>query len=269
MQKALVLFASAILLFACTEEIAPVADPCDCVDIINNQDEDHPTFDSCLYKMQYDAKFSIAFKKCQYAQITGQDTSNVQFPERKKAELKLPQDGRYELDLAASEIRFLGKNSLIGKKHAGSIKFSKGYITLQDTAIYASELTIDMNSLSGKDFEDEESRQNFERDLKNPDFFDVAKYPTATIKLISSNDRIYRVKIQSEVTIKGITKELELNVVLGASGDDGLKASGSTVLNRTDFGINYGSGTIFDNLGDNIIDDNVPIVYDLTLKRVE
>ena len=269
MQKALVLFASAILLFACTEEIAPVADPCDCVDIINNHAKDHPTFDSCLHKMQYDAKFSIAFKKCQYAKITGQDTSNVQIPERKKEELQLPQDGRYELDLAASEIRFIGKNSLMGKKHIGLFKFSEGHITLQDTAIYNAEFMIDMNSLSGKDFEEKESQQNFERHLKDSDFFDVAKHPTATIKLISSNERIYRVKTQSEVTIKGTTKKLELNVTLGTSGNDELKASGSMILNRTDFGINYGSGSIFENLGDNIIDDNVPIVYELTLKRVE
>ena len=269
MEKVLLVFASAMLLFACAEEVVTVADPCDCVDIINNQDEDHPTFDSCLYKMQYDAKFSIAFKKCQYAQITGQDTSNIQIPEIKKEELQLPKDGRYEIDTEASEIRFIGKNSLMGKKHVGVFKFSEGHITLQDTAIYTAEFMIDMNSLSGKDFEEEESQQNFETHLKNSDFFDVAKYPTATIKLISSNERIYSVKAQSEVTIKGTTKKLGLNVMLGVSGHNELKASGSMILNRTDFGINYGSGSIFDNLGDNIIDDNVPVVYALTLKRVE
>ena len=269
MKRVLVLFTSVILLIACTEEPPPVADPCKCVDIINNHDTLNLTFDSCLHKMQFDPKFSLAFKKCQYAQITGGDTANIVIPEKKNVELKLPADGRYELDLEKSQIRFIGKNSILGSKHTGLFKLSEGFVITQDTVLAEAEFVIDMTSLSGTKFDDDENRQNFEMHLKSADFFDVEKHPTATLKLISANDRIYKIKTKAELTIKGKAQEMDLNVLVGASGERDLKMSGSLIMNRTDFGINYGSGSVFDNLGDNVIDDEVPVVFDLHLKRVD
>jgi polyisoprenoid-binding protein YceI len=269
MKRVIVLFAAITLLIACTEEPAPIADPCKCVDIINNQDTENVTFDSCVYKMQFDPKFSLAFKKCQYAQITGGDTASVVIPENKTAELTIPADGRYELDLEKSQIRFIGKNSILDKKHTALFKLSEGFIITEDTSLSAGEFVIDMNSLTGTKFDNDESRQKFEGHLKSPDFFYTEKYPTATLKLISANDRIYKIKTKAELTIKGKTQEMDLNVLAGASGERDLKISGSVIINRTDFGINYGSGSIFDDLGDNIIEDQVPVVFDLHLKRVD
>lgn len=269
MKRVLVLFTSVILLIACTEEPPPVADPCKCVDIINNHDTLNLTFDSCLHKMQFDPKFSLAFKKCQYAQITGGDTANIVIPEKKNVELKLPADGRYELNLEKSQIRFIGKNSITDTKHVALLRLSTGFIITKDTTLSEAEFVIDMNSLTGTKFEDEESRQNFEGDLKGEKFFNTEKYPTATLKLLSANAHIYKIKTKAELTIMNKVQEMDLNVIATASGERDLKVSGSLILDRTDFGINYGSGSVFDNLGDNVIDDEVPVVFDLHLKRVD
>jgi polyisoprenoid-binding protein YceI len=260
----------AATLFACAGcESTPEVklDACECVPIVNNKLEDNPMYDSCLVHIDTDAEFKKIFLKCQYAEITGQDTSNVVIPENKAPEVILPNDGTYALDLAESSIRFLGKNSLVGKKHNGTIGFASGSLTVQDTLVSAAEFVLDMSSLASAGFDDEEEGNNFAGHLKSADFFDVENHPTATVKLVSVNDKVYKVKGEADVTIKGITKRLPIHFSVAPSNENRINIGGSLLLNRTDFGVNYGSGSLFDNLGDNVIDDEVPVVFDLEISK--
>ena len=42
---------------------------------------------------------------------------------------------------------------------------------------------------------------------------------------------------------------------------------GSAVLNRAEFDVKYGSGSFFDNLGDNLIHDNFTVGFNLVASR--
>lgn len=83
----------------------------------------------------------------------------------------------------------------------------------------------------------------FNDHLKAPDFFDAAKYPTATFKSTSVEvTGADTAKVTGNLTIKGVTKPLTLDVKLNKIGKNfkqqtlaGFAATGT--LKRSDFGI--------------------------------
>lgn len=80
-------------------------------------------------------------------------------------------------------------------------------------------------------------------DLKSPNFFDVAKYPTATFKSTSVSRGGDGLVVKGNLTIKGITKPVVLNVdgptkqVIGMDKKIHEGFSATTTLDRTAFDI--------------------------------
>jgi len=104
-----------------------------------------------------------------------------------------------------------------------------------------------------------------DKDLRSPNFFDVAKYPTLTFK--SKRVEVAgagKLKVTGDLTIHGVTKEVVLDVdgpsaeVKDPKGRLHMGAAASTEVNRKDFGVS-GAGTM--------VGDDVPIVIDLELVR--
>jgi polyisoprenoid-binding protein YceI len=92
-------------------------------------------------------------------------------------------------------------------------------------------------------------------DLRSPNFFDVAKYPTITFKskqaeAVGSG----KVKVTGDLTIHGVTKEVVLDVdgpsavVQDPKGNSHMGASATTKVNRKDFGVNGGGGMVADEI---------------------
>lgn len=84
----------------------------------------------------------------------------------------------------------------------------------------------------------------FDEHLRNADFFEADKYPAATFK----STRVEaagagKLKVTGDLTIKGITKPVVLNVSLNSVGDHPMKKvpaigfDATTTLSRSDFGV--------------------------------
>jgi len=81
--------------------------------------------------------------------------------------------------------------------------------------------------------------------LRSDAFFDVAKFPTATF----ASDKVDVVgktaKVHGNLTLHGVTKPVTLDVALNKIGDSPITKkktagfSATTVIKRSDFGINY------------------------------
>lgn len=87
---------------------------------------------------------------------------------------------------------------------------------------------------------------NEQRDghLRSADFFDVEKNPDVTFKSSNCSKDGDDIKLKGNLTIKGITKPITLDVEFGGIGKDpwGNTKAGFTVsgkLNRKDFGLNW------------------------------
>ncbi len=82
-----------------------------------------------------------------------------------------------------------------------------------------------------------------DKDLRSPNFFEVAKYPTITFtstKVVPGADG--RVKVEGTLTMHGITKTVVLDAAFLGSGpgmDGAVRAGfeGTTKIDRKDFGI--------------------------------
>jgi polyisoprenoid-binding protein YceI len=85
-----------------------------------------------------------------------------------------------------------------------------------------------------------------DNDLKSPNFFDIAKYPTATFK----SKRVEaagagKFKLVGDLTMHGVTKEVTLDVegpspaVKQQNGSLKVGATATTTVNRRDFGLQY------------------------------
>lgn len=84
----------------------------------------------------------------------------------------------------------------------------------------------------------------FDEHLKSADFFDVAQYPQITFKSTSVTiDGPAAAKVAGDLTIKGVTKPLTLDVKINRAADDDfakgykLGFSGKTAIKRSDFGV--------------------------------
>ena len=109
--------------------------------------------------------------------------------------------------------------------------------TKKDFSDISIEMTADVKSINT----DVEMR---DKDLKSSQWFDAEKYPTMTFKSVSFKKLIGNTyKLKGNITIHGITKSIEFNVVFNGKGQNpfskkyslGFTISGK--LNRLDFGI--------------------------------
>ncbi len=102
-------------------------------------------------------------------------------------------------------------------------------------------------------------------DLRSPNFFDVAKYPTLTFKskLVESAGT-GKLKITGDLTIHGVTKTVVLDVegpsdpVKDRRGNLHMGASATTKCNRQDFGV---SGAAL------MVGDEITITIDVELVK--
>jgi polyisoprenoid-binding protein YceI len=113
-----------------------------------------------------------------------------------------------------------------------------------DLSDAAFSLTAEVTSIDT----DNENRDN---DLKGEKYFDVAKFPQITFKSNSFKKvEGNKYKLGGDLTIKGITKPVELDIVLAGPVEHprskkkmiGIKASGT--FKRTDFGVGGPGGAM-------------------------
>jgi len=130
-----------------------------------------------------------------------------------------------------------------------------------DLAKSSVEATIDVKGIT---------THNEKRDqhLNSPDFFDTAKFPTATFKSTSiTKSGEGKLTIVGNLTLHGVTKAVTLEVegpapeqahpMMKGTFVSGFTAKGK--INRKDFGINYGPNSV--------LSDEVPVELDIEVDR--
>ena len=110
------------------------------------------------------------------------------------------------------------------------------------------DVTIDTSSVDTR----VERRDN---DLRSPNFFDAAKFPTLTFKSKRTEaNGAGRLKVTGDLTIHGVTKEVVLEVegpsepMKDPRGNQHMGASASTKINRQDFGVSADKGMVGDDI---------------------
>lgn len=162
-----------------------------------------------------------------------------------------------KVDVAKSKISWVGKK--VTGQHEGTIKLSEGSLTFKKDVLVNGNFTVDMNSITVTDLKAGEGKEKLEGHLKADDFFGTDKFATAKLvfKTIGKKSNgVYAVT--ADLTIKGITNPVKFNITVGKD-----TATAALKVDRTKYDIKYGSGSIFEGLGDKAINDEFELAVDL------
>ncbi len=146
---------------------------------------------------------------------------------------------KWVLDPTHSELAFKVRHMMITNVKGEFRKFDASILSNgSDFAKSSIDVTIDAASI----FTNEDKRDGH---LKSADFFDVETFPTLSFKGTSfkkAGEDEY--KLTGALTIKGVSKEIELDVEFGGINKDpwGNEKAGFSLegkINRKDFGLNW------------------------------
>jgi polyisoprenoid-binding protein YceI len=170
---------------------------------------------------------------------------------------------KWSVDQSHSEIAFKVRHLMIS--------FTKGSFKVFDASIYTTDTDfttaqidcwIEAASINtGDDARDEH--------LRSAEFFDVAKFPQISFvaSTIGQPEKDGNHVLWGELTMKGITKTLRLDVIFGGVMTDpyGNEKAGFTVtgvINRSDWGLTWNTNL---NAGNFMLGEEVTITCDLEL----
>ncbi len=181
--------------------------------------------------------------------------------------------GEYVVQTDESIVNWAGKKPLIeGYVNSGSIGVKGGSISVGADASVGT-FTIDMNTLSVSKTPTKPGKESaLEGHLKGERWFDVATHPEASFAITKVTPRAdsnatFIYDIEGDLTMKGVTHALQFPATIYADASGLLHASADFEFNRTLWGITSGSGSFFDDLADNVIDDMVALSFELVAEK--
>ena len=165
-----------------------------------------------------------------------------------------------EINANASEVNWKGKK--MTGSHKGTIDLKDGFLLYEDDKLVGGEFEMDMPSINVTDLSGE-GKEKLEGHLKSEDFFGVEKHPVSKLvfnSVAKKDDGTYGVV--GNLTIKEHTNPVTFDLDL--NGDSAYTA---LTIDRTKYHVKYGSGSFFQNLGDNTIYDNFELDVNLKLSQ--
>ncbi|KGO90217.1 YceI family protein [Flavobacterium suncheonense] len=175
-----------------------------------------------------------------------------------------PGNIKLSADTQQSVIRWTGSKPT--GKHNGTISIKEGDVTVKDGQILTGTFVLDMNSITVTDLKPEDGKEDLEAHLKGTsakngadDFFNVKKYPTGKFVITKVADENGKTVVYGNLTLKNVTKAVNFPATVVASDTLVTIDSEPLVINRTYWNINYGSKSVFKNLADKFINDEVEI----------
>ena len=171
----------------------------------------------------------------------------------------------YKIDSAASSIKWVGKK--VTGQHDGTLAVKDGSFTFTGDVMTAGEVNVDMNTLAVTDIPaSDESNGKLVGHLKSPDFFNVAKNPSAKLVIKSSEKTASGLKVKGDLTFNGKTNPIEFDAKV-VKTDASVNTKADVTIDRTKWDLKYGSGSFFKGLGDKAINNEFTIAVDITAKK--
>ncbi len=171
----------------------------------------------------------------------------------------------YKVDPTSSKIVYVGKK--VTGEHTGTITLKSGSISVKGDEITNGEFVADMNSLSSTDITDPEYNKKYVGHMTSPDFFDTAKYPESKLVINSSKKTAKGLEVKGNLTLLGQTKPVSFIVTDIKKTDTEFSGKSNLALNRTNWGLKYGSTSFFKGLGDKAINDEFTLAVEISAKK--
>jgi len=158
---------------------------------------------------------------------------------------------------ADSKVEFLASKVLPGGETPGSFKKFTGQLNVADGKFSpeGSKIVIDVDSIHTE-------KPKLTAHLKNEDFFDVPKFPTATFAatgIAPMPEDATKQNLTGDLTMHGVTKSITFPATINVS-DAAVTVKAEFHINRYDWGMEYKGNA------DNMIRKEVVLKMDVTAK---
>ena len=181
-------------------------------------------------------------------------------------------NGTKEFDTSASSAKWTGSKTLIKDYYdTGTINVKSGNAVFDKGILTGGVVVFDMASIattSTAKGSDADTTSKMAGHLKSDAFFDTAKYPEAKFVITSSaweSGSTYLVT--GDLTIKGKTAPASFPVEVTESTDGKIMVSGMATIDRTVYDVRFGSTKFFQDLGDNVINDEFTLEFKAMIKK--
>ena len=216
-----------------------IAEPCDCLK--EGISEAQLLF---CREAKRDTQFLDQLRRCGTREVSAVPAAD-----------NMPLDGQYTMNLEQSVIEWLGRKA--GMKEKGTVPMRACTFTIRDGQLVDGVLIVEMNGIKATSQEGKAARE-LGQHLRSEDFFHVAEYPTAAYTIMSARaDGRGNLKLTGKLNVKGTSNEVE--ALMSFASANPVVASVNLQFDRADFDVRFGSGSFFDNLGDDLISDEVEI----------
>lgn len=179
----------------------------------------------------------------------------------------------YALVTEGDEVMWEGFKTYAEGSHQGTLQISEGEFVVEGDAIVGGTFVIDMNSINNVDLaENAEYKAKLEGHLKSNDFFAVGQYPTATftVTAVEVAEGVEGVThtIKGNLKMRDQEKNISVPATISMNGDVLNLTTPEFVIDRTNWGVEYGSETSIEGLAkENAISDNLKLKLNLQAKK--
>ena len=156
-----------------------------------------------------------------------------------------------EKSVNVKESSITWKGQKVTGSHHGTINLSDGVLIFEGENLVGGNFTIDMTSIEVTDLQAGGGKEKLEAHLNSDDFFGVSKHKKATYKINNVDGKNGTYRVYGDLTIKGITKPSSFQLTVNNN-----TATANFKVDRTKYGIKYGSSSFFDDLKDKAIYDD-------------
>lgn len=170
---------------------------------------------------------------------------------------------KLKINTTESELKWSCDYAFYFGGHYGNVQFKEGYFIKNNNKIIGGEFIIDLISITNTDIENAEGNASLVDHLKNEDFFDVEKFPTAKLVITSTqyHDETH-LQATANLTIKGITLPIKFQAEVNF---EKRQLNTKFKIDRTLWNITYKSKGAMSELKDGAISDAIGFEVTLSL----
>lgn len=174
------------------------------------------------------------------------------------------EDQIYKIDNKESLITWKGTMKLTPEdKHVGYVSILTNELWIENNQLVGGNVQIDMNSM---EYGDKEDKNTPIQHLKSADYFDVKRFPFASIeiaKVDSLSDKTFQ--ITGYLTIKSVSHLVSFPATIEIQNGI-MNANGKLTIDRTVWGITHGS-KLYEKIADQIVSDEIEFIIKIVAKK--
>jgi len=164
----------------------------------------------------------------------------------------------YTVDKSQSSIMWWGRNP--NTTHYGTVEIAEGELNFIDGMMTGS-VVIDMDSISNINLEGNELQPILISHLKSDDFFLSRLFPKAVFIINHAEPvekpylSIPNYHVSGSLQLRGVSAEQDLMATIARTSENGIAAEAHFDIDRTRWGVIYGSTRFFEHLGMHLVYD--------------